>query len=410
MPRDDDRPVFLGEVLATRRQRNVSAIVLPRPLSMKVGASLAAGALIALGLFLWFGEYTNTVHVAGTIEPEAGAIRVVAPQFGRITGQHVRNGAQVQARQALFDLSAERAVDPRIDAALRARHEELEKRLALTIDRLTERAATLTNQQRMAKDEIAMRRAALALGDEQVSAASDNVSRYEKLLRERFVSKAQVATFKHTRNTEKAQRYVLATSLNAAIGTLDQLREDAAANDNALKLARSDARQQLAALEQETAEQDGRRAMRVAAPIEGSITAVAYKIGQSVPAGAPLATILPAGSKMQAVLQVPSALLPFMKPGQQVALRIDAFPYQKVGLQAGTVEIVDHSPINDGAPGAEPMYRVTVALPAQTVFMDGTENPLEAAMRLQAEVLGDRRRLIAWLFEPMIGAMQRRPH
>jgi hypothetical protein len=52
MPRDDDRPVFLGEVLAARRQRNVSAIVLPRPLSMKVGASLAAGALVALGLFL----------------------------------------------------------------------------------------------------------------------------------------------------------------------------------------------------------------------------------------------------------------------------------------------------------------------------------------------------------------------
>jgi membrane fusion protein len=376
---------------------------------MKAGASLAAGALVALGLFLWFGEYTSTVHVVGAIEPEAGAIRVVAPQFGRVAFQHVRNGSAVKVGQALFDLSGERAVDARIGSALAARREQIIQRRDATLQQLAQRSRDLADQQRAVNQQITEHSGALRIQDEQVKLARAELKRYAALAKEGYMPKARVAQTQNALNVELARRTALSLNLSGADRALLQVQQDAAALLGQGRIASTEAAQALAALEQETAEQDGRRAMRVAAPIEGSITAVAYKIGQSVPAGAPLATILPTGSKMQAVLQVPSALLPFMKPGQQVALRIDAFPYQKVGLQGGTVEMVDHSPINDGAPGAEPMYRVTVALPAQTVFMDGTENPLEAGMRLQAEVLGDRRRLIAWLFEPLIGATQRRP-
>lgn len=190
--------------------------------------------------------------------------------------------------------------------------------------------------------------------------------------------------------------------------TLAQLRQDAVANDAALKLARSDSRQAVAALEQETAEDDGRRVMRVSVPAAGVATAITFKPGQSVLAGAPLATILPAGSRMQALLLVPSRLRPFVKPGQQVLLRIDGFPFQKCGLQPGTVEQVDRSPVSEAAPGAEQIYRVTVALAAQTVHMDGKENPVEAGMRLEADILQDRRRLNEWLFESVISAAQGR--
>jgi membrane fusion protein len=46
----------------------------------------------------------------------------------------------------------------------------------------------------------------------------------------------------------------------------------------------------------------------------------------------------------------------------------------------------------------EPMFRITVALDEPAL-----PQPLVAGMRLQADVLLERRRLIEWLFEPLLG-------
>lgn len=408
MPCDDDAVPLRREVLEARGQRHISTIVLPCPKSAKLAAGVAAATLVTLCIVLGCCDYTRKVHVTGTVEPSAGAIRVVAPQFGRIVAQHVRDGAPVKAGQVLFHISGERSVDGRISAALDTRRTELRQRLDLTTGQLAERGAALATQQHMTEAEVATHRGAIAIEDEQIRSARANVQRYDKLRRQGFVAAAQVEQFKSALNIELAKRNAFSLNLSAATRTLAQLQQDAAANAGQLKLARSESRQALAALDQEAAEHDGRLTMRVTAPAAGSATAIPYKPGQSVPAGAALVTILPAGSMMQAVLLVPSRARAFIEPGHPVLLRIDSFPYQKCGLQSGTVEQVDRSPVSDGAPGSDPMYRVTVTLAAQTVRMDGKARPVEAGMRLEAAVLQDRRSLFAWLFEPLIGAAKGR--
>lgn len=409
MPRDDDDAVPIRRaVLEARGQRHLSTIVLPCPKLAKRAAWIAAATLATLGLVLGCCEYTRKVHVAGTVEPSAGAIRVVAPQFGRIVAQHVRNGEAVKAGQVLFDISGERSVDGRISTSLDTRRTELRQRLDLTTGQLAERGAALATQQHIAEAEVATHCGTIAIEDEQIRVARANVQRSEKLRRQGFVSIAQVEQVKGAFNIELAKRNALSLSLSAATRTLAQLQQDAAANAGQLELVRNESRQAIAALEQEMAEHDGRLTLRVTAPGAGVATAITSKVGQSVPAGAPLATVLPAGSRMEAVLLVPSRALANIEPGQQVLLRIDAFPYQKSGLQAGTVEQVDRSPVSDSAPGADPMYRVTVALEKQNVKVNGKSRPVQAGMRLEAAILQDRRLLIEWLFESLIGAAKGR--
>jgi membrane fusion protein len=320
----------------------------------------------------------------------------------------VRNGEAVKAGQVMFELSGERSVDDRITASLGIRRKELRQRLDLNLAQLTERGAALAAQQHMVEAEIATHRGTITVENDQIRSARANVRRYDKLRRQGFVAAAQVEQFKNNLNAELVKRDALTMNLSAATRTLAQLQQDAAANAGQLKLAGSESRQALAELEQEMAEHDGRLTMRVTSPAIGTATAIPYKPGQSVSAGAPLATVLPAGSKMEAVLLVPSRALAQIETGQQVWLRIDAFPYQKCGLQAGTVAQVDRSPASDGAPGTDPMYRVTVTLATQTVRMDGKARPVEAGMRLEAAILQDRRRLFEWLFEPLIGAAKGR--
>lgn len=408
MPRDDDAVPIRQEVLEARGRRHVSTIVLPCPKLAKRAALAAAATLATLGLVLGCCDYTRKVHVIGTVEPSAGAIRVVAPQFGRIIAQHVRNGEAVKAGQVLFDLSSERTVDGRISTSLDSRRTELRQRLDLTIGQLADRGTALATQQHIAEAEVATHRGAIAIEDEQIRAARANLQRYEKLRRQGFVAAAQVEQFKSALNIELAKRNALSLNMSAATRTLAQLKQDAATNVGQIELVRNESRQAIASLEQEMAEHDGRLTMRVIAPSAGVATAITYKPGQSVPAGAPLATVLPAGGKMEATLLVPSRALAQIEPGQQVFLRIDAFPYQKCGLQAGTVAQIDRSPASESAPGTDPMYRVTVALAEQAVRMDGKTRPVEAGMRLEAAVLQDRRSLFAWLFEPLIGAAKGR--
>ena len=50
----------------------------------------------------------------------------------------------------------------------------------------------------------------------------------------------------------------------------------------------------------------------------------------------------------------------------------------------------------------EPMFRITVAL--NEPLPDVT---LVAGMRLQADIMLDRRRLVEWLFEPLLGLRSR---
>jgi membrane fusion protein len=51
----------------------------------------------------------------------------------------------------------------------------------------------------------------------------------------------------------------------------------------------------------------------------------------------------------------------------------------------------------------EPLYRITVALDRQSVAAYGQAQALSPGMQLEADVLLDRRRLIEWLFEPVLG-------
>jgi membrane fusion protein len=102
----------------------------------------------------------------------------------------------------------------------------------------------------------------------------------------------------------------------------------------------------------------------------------------------------------------------FVQPGQVVRLRYEAYPYQKFGTQQGHVLAVSRSPLGAPelaalslpaqAPGSEPLFRITVGLDAPIRTM-----PLGPGLRLQADVLLERRRLIEWLFEPLLGLQGR---
>jgi membrane fusion protein len=56
-----------------------------------------------------------------------------------------------------------------------------------------------------------------------------------------------------------------------------------------------------------------------------------------------------------------------------------------------------------GGTAREPMYRITVALEHQQMPAYGAMQPLVPGMQLDADVPIERRKLIEWLFSPILG-------
>jgi membrane fusion protein len=50
----------------------------------------------------------------------------------------------------------------------------------------------------------------------------------------------------------------------------------------------------------------------------------------------------------------------------------------------------------------EPLYRIKARVDSQSILAYGREEPLQAGMQLEADIQLDRRRLIEWVFEPLL--------
>lgn len=408
-------PLFRQEALTAQSTQWAGTIVLARPVPMRLAAGIAALLTISLVFYLAFGEYTRKIRVAGQLVPSEGAIKVVAAQFGRIVGRRVHEGDVVTSGQILYELTAERSnanggIDTRIDVSLASRRELLAQERLLQTQQLQQREKSLQARQQLIGAELARLEQEIVIQTERISSADKMRQRYTTLRQQGFVSEMQLSQIENDHNEQLARRQTLERTRLASQRDLLQAREDAQEISGQIRLNEAQTARSLASLDQEVAEHQGRSRMQILAPAAGVVTALALDPGQSVQAGATLATIIPAGSTLEAHLLAPSRSIGFIEPGQKVLLRLAAFPYQKFGQTEGKVLRVERSPIGDaaqdgtsGAAGAaEPVYRITVQLKQQSVMAYGKEQQFRAGMVLEADIRQDRRRLIEWIIDPII--------
>ena len=121
-------------------------------------------------------------------------------------------------------------------------------------------------------------------------------------------------------------------------------------------------------------------------------------------------TVVPDNASLQIELYAASQNAGFIRPGQRVALRFAAFPYQKFGVQYGTIreisrttltpsDLLSVSPVtwkeNEGR------YRVIVRPENPFILAYGKKEPLRPGMTLEGDVNLDTRPLWEWLTEPL---------
>jgi len=406
--------MFRREAVEHSRSSGHGSVLLARPLSHAVLTWMFAAIAVAILLFFALAGVSRKAQIRGVLLPAHGLIRVLCTQPGVVLERAVAEGQQVKAGDVLFVLGSESPgghgdVGEKVAMLLAERRdslvheqERLREQTRARTDAAQERAGALSAE----IERIAGQR---GLQRDRVSLAEAALRRYTGIESSGYVTSAQVQE-KEADLLDQQQRLAdLDRAQAAATRELDDVH--ATLRELPIEAAREveSGERDIAALEQQVAENDARRRFVVRAPQDGTVTAITAEPGQSASLHQALASLLPAGSELEAELYAPSRAAGFLEPGMPVLVRYEAYPYQKFGQARGRVREVSATAMRaeeltmttPPSRGSEPLYRVRVSLEKQSVAAYGEERPLASGAALDATVLLERRRLFEWVLEPL---------
>ena len=244
------------------------------------------------------------------------------------------------------------------------------------------------------------------LQEQRVTSAADMAQRYRLLVAKNLAPEIQAHQKHEELLDQQGKLHNLQRSRLALEGDLHARKRELAASDLKAKNQQAALERNISAFDQELIEYESRRQVVIRAPSAGVVTTILGLQGQHITTTTPLLSLVPADAVLEAHLLAPSRAMGFLAPRQTVAVRYQAFPYQRFGSAKGRITDIAKTLLTPHevalpVPFQEPVYRVTVALEAQTVTAYGAEMPLQAGMLLDADIWLEQRRIIDWIFDPL---------
>lgn len=407
------KDLFRSEALAHKKDHLHGDVLIARSPTIRFLVCVTVVFAIAVACFAYWGQYNRKEHVVGYLMPTHGMIRLFSPQIGIVLEKYVTEGQTVTKGEALLVISSERATmttgetQAAMLAQLKQRRDSLQLELSKQqeIDTLT--SNSIAGRIHGLETEIREAKAQLNLQTRRVSSGKRKMARYERLKTQGFISDAGMQKEEEELIDQQNRLLQVRQNITSLTRKLDAARVELPSSNLKRTTNTAAIERQISELEQQLTEADVRRSVVLTAPADGTVTTILAEIGQAVNPDKLLLSILPTGAKLQAQLLVPTRAAGFIKPTQKVALRYRAFPYQRFGHHLSEVLEIGRTVIRPNEarlPVAieEPVYRVTVRLPQQQVQAYGQAMPLKAGMLLDADIHIDRRRLIEWVFDPLL--------
>lgn len=382
------------------------------PPSWSLITVLLALFMCALLVFVLNVDFARKETVRGKLRVDGAEAKLYALEPGLITAVMVEDGQLVKEGDPIAEITSERymsdggALSDATLAQLERERETLERRR-----RAVETSASLSAREADQRYRDAKRRereatAQLDVVRRRLEIAKKRASDAEQFLAEGLIAEPQlnerldtVALLEQTVLQNEAQ-----VSEAVASQSRSHLEKQQARASNARELADLDQRLEQINSQVQRTQADTTHIVR--APIDGKLTGLQARVGEQSVNGMPLAVVLPEGSTLVAEVYLPSRAIGFVKPGQQVKLQYDAFPFQKFGIAYGKISVVANTSqlpqeIGVTSQSGEPLYRVQIELELQSIKAFSQDIPLQAGMELSADIVLENRRLLEWLLEPL---------
>ncbi|RKP53340.1 HlyD family efflux transporter periplasmic adaptor subunit [Pararobbsia silviterrae] len=429
------------------------AILTAEPRRLMLSLVVAIFGLVVAGLAWSFvGRADVIVTANGTYAPEAEVRRVYAPIDGELADIFIAEGQPVSQGDVVARLNARGAIEAAtsaLEARLKLDDAEREwkdfpEKKALMVRKAEALKAQLEvaehqHEQRVSegttklaegqKAELEEARSALDSAAHARDAAKQELDKYTHLFEQPGgggIAELQVAAKRNAyveaeNNARVAQAHLAELDFRlsheyeqakAVLETSDQestnlkIQYDEATRDiedteDKLRLQLQTARlvaEAAARIKFENIDKDN--FLLIVAPVSGVITDVtSTQRGDKVQANMPLGAIAPKDARAVVKIEIAERDRAFLREGQPVKLKFNAFPYQRYGAIDGTLEYISPA-TKPSAQDKQPVYEGRVALSRNDFEVAGKRYPLRYGMTASAEVIVRERRLIDLGLDP----------
>jgi membrane fusion protein len=384
-----------------------------QPLSTKI-LTWFITAVVAVALaFLFLGHYARKETVIGFLTPIAGTSKIFVPHQGAIKEVYVKEGQEVQNGQPLLAVETSQIAGNGQDVNTTMLDTLETQRKLLTNQIAAEQERAKSEQQRLAalfdgiQLEISHLQAQIEIQNEQIRVSDILVASVTGLRAKGYVSEPEFRQRELAALEQKQKLNSINQQIAARGNQLTETRYSLQQLPTVMAQKIQSLRSELSATEQRIAEVNGRRAYIIRAGTVGRVSTLQATAGQFADPRRLQLEIVPNDSFLQAELFVPTRAIGFVRPGQKVRLKYEAFPYQNFGTYAGRIikisqTILTSSDASGPIALKEPAYRVTAALERPDIDAYGKKIPLQADMLLSADIILEQRSLMSWLLDPLL--------
>lgn len=400
-----------------RQHRFYGDILLILPTSLRAltwGFALAGVLLMA---FAAYGEFTKKEKVSGVLLPADGIVDLYAGRRGTIIQSLVKEGDLVDAGETLYVISSdtsspgERKLLAQMNALLQERIQSMTSKREVTAALYQERQQRIRQEIEALKTDLESSQQLLTIRSREVQLAKATFTAFQRSHKKQLTSDVDLYQQESTYLNHQISAHTLKDKINSIQTAIS--RQQNALNELGLEaqLEQTRINDDIRELEQRQIANEAQREYSIQAPVKGIVSSINQQTGE-VSAGDehPVLSLLPVDQPLHAYLYVPSRAIGFLKEGMSVALRYQAFPYQKFGQYGGTILQISRTPVALDTLPYQPqkqdskeafVYRVKVALERDTVEVYGQARPLRPGMQLEASIAVETRRIYEWLIEPL---------
>ncbi|RYU64641.1 HlyD family efflux transporter periplasmic adaptor subunit [Aliivibrio finisterrensis] len=411
-----NRSLYRPEYFDAQKNENEGSILLKSALNQNIYLFLSIMVLISIILFIIFAEYTRRETLKGIVSPLGGVVKVQSNDIGYIDTIFVKEGDKVQVSTPLYKIRTERfdgsgiAVKKRILTSIDNQYQLLFERRIQESNKANFNTQSLNDDIERLESEIVILRRVLNLSNKEFKLAQKLVNKQQVLLKKNFMSEIDYQKQQLDLITTESQTEIHTLNLQRLLREKEQLLTSKQNIDIELQITLKDIDRQLETITQNKVEFLYQSDTQVISPIEGIIASILTEKGHAVTNGQPLLVIVPKENKTFVELYAPSRSIGFMKVGQEVKLRFDAFPYEKFGVQSGIITGVSKSAVAPemianqsliNSIKVEGLYQVRVELTKPTITVYGKEERYVSGMTVTADVELDTRKIYEWILEPL---------
>lgn len=143
----------------------------------------------------------------------------------------------------------------------------------------------------------------------------------------------------------------------------------------------------------------------IISPVNGYISTLdCNTLGAPVALDKSIATIIPDDTEMIVEAYINNKDISEITEGQKVALKFEAYSYQKYGVVNGVVDYISNNAVQDEKQGG--VYKVNIKLDKQYIEAGGNEFKIMPGMNTSVELLYGKRRIIDYFLEPFDSAIE----